>query len=276
MKSVLSKLLFILPIAAMNLNVVAEEAKKSAEEMAKELANPNTAFASLTFKYQIQTHEGDLPNAKDVEKTTLLFQPSLPFPREDGSKIIFRPAIPFIIDNDNFGTTENSGIGDMGFDLVYAEPMGSDGILLAYGVAGSIPTGGEELGMGETTSIGPELFYGKLSKTNILGIFPNHQWDVGGDIDRSLTSVQAFYINLPGRGWNYGTSPTMSYDHESEEWTIPLNFSFGKTVMFGTRPWKLSMDINYYVEKPDEFGPDVMLSFNISPVVENVFANWFK
>jgi len=68
----------------------------------------------------------------------------------------------------------------------------------------------------------------------------------------------------------------MTYDHEINEWTIPLSFSFGKTVILNERPWKLGMEINYYVEQPDAFGPEWMISFSIAPVVENVFAKWFK
>ncbi len=46
----------------------------------QKLANPNTPLASLNFKLQYRTYEGDLPNADDQDSTTLLFQPSLPFP----------------------------------------------------------------------------------------------------------------------------------------------------------------------------------------------------
>ena len=112
----------------------------------------------------------------------------------------------------------------------------------------------------------------------MLGAFPNHQWDVGGsgDKDISLTSMQLFGYYLPGGGWNLGTSPIMSYDHESDEWTVPLNFTFGKTVMIGKTPWKIGGEINYYVEQPDAFGPEWMIGIKFSPVVENVMANWFK
>ncbi|MHC4951740.1 MAG: hypothetical protein ACYTEU_12275 [Planctomycetota bacterium] len=42
-----------------------------------------------------------------------------------------------------------------------------------------------------------------------------------------------FGIFLPGGGWSYGTAPVMTYNHESEEW---------------------------------------MISFNVAPVVKNIFA----
>jgi len=40
------------------------------------------------------------------------------------------------------------------------------------------------------------------------------------------------------------------------------------------RPWKLSLEINHYVEKADAFGAEWMVGLNIGPVVKNVLANW--
>jgi len=36
----------------------------------------------------------------------------------------------------------------------------------------------------------------------------------------------------------------------------PLNLTTGKTVMFGTIPVKLQLEMNYYVQQPDAFGPE--------------------
>lgn len=44
---------------------------KSAEEVAKELANPNNSLASLTFKNQSRGYTGDLPDANDQSNYTL-------------------------------------------------------------------------------------------------------------------------------------------------------------------------------------------------------------
>ena len=55
-------------------------AAKSADEIARELANPNTALASLTFKNTFTRYDGRLPDANSETGFTTLFQPSLPFP----------------------------------------------------------------------------------------------------------------------------------------------------------------------------------------------------
>ncbi len=67
----------------------------------------------------------------------------------------------------------------------------------------------------------------------------------------------------------------MTYDWESEQWTVPLQINTGKTVVWNGRPWKLSVELNYYVEKSDTFGPEWMFSLNIAPVVKNGLASLF-
>ncbi len=264
---------------ALSISMGALAQDKTADEIAKELANPNTPLATLNFKFQFREFEGALPGANDQSGTTILFQPSLPFPLENGDLVLFRPAIPIIADQpvfDGVGFDGESGIGDIAFDLAYA-PKNDSGLLIAYGFIASLPTASNDLGSDRYT-LGPEFLIGKVTAGYVIGAFPNHQWDIGGSGDKSinLTSVQLFGTIIPGGGWSYGSSPTITYDWETEQATIPLNFNFGKTVILGSTPWKLGMELNYYLEQADTFGPEWMIGFNISPVVKNSLVDWFK
>ena len=173
---------------------------------------------------------------------------------------------------------DEAGLGDISFDLAYAfkPPEDNPGELMAVGIFSSLPTGDDDLGLGETTTLGPEFLYGVISKELIWGIFPNHQWDVGGDVDVNLTTIQIFYSLFADGGLVYGTSPILTFDHEEDEWTIPLNFTLSKTVPVGGRPWKIGGEINYYIEQPDAFGPEWMVSFSVAPVVKSGLAKWFE
>ena len=62
----------------------------------------------------------------------------------------------------------------------------------------------------------------------------------------------------------------MNYDWKNEEWTIPLNLAVGRTVMLGKMPVKWQLEVNYYVEQSDPFGPEWMIALNITPVVPNI------
>jgi hypothetical protein len=254
----------------------------SADEIAQSLANPNTPLASQTFKIQYRLFEGDLPKADDQSGTMVLYQPSFPFALENGATVFFRPAFPLIIDQPVYDGGEGdfdsvSGIGDIGFDLAYGRTTQS-GLLWAVGVISTLPTATkDELGP-DRWNLGPEFLIGKLTKKYVLGALTTYQTDIGGsgDADISLTTVNAFATFLPGGGWNVGTAPIMSYDHENSQWTLPINLSFGKTVIWKGRPWKLGAEINYFVDQPDAFGPQWMFGINIAPVVENVFARMFQ
>ncbi len=253
----------------------------SAEEIAQKLANPNTPMASMTFRLQYRTFDGNLPEASSQSGTTLAWQPGFPFSLANGDVVFFRPNVPIQLStpvpDPNGGFKSESGLGDIAFDIAYGRTT-KTGMLYAGGVVVSLPTATEN-GLGtDRYSIGPEFMLGKLTKKYVIGMFPSRLWDVGGsgDADVNVTNLQLFGTYLPGGGWNVGTTPILSYDHNSDQWTIPLNFTFGKTVIWNGRPWKLSAELNYYVEAADSFGPEWFIGFNVAPVVENVFARWFK
>ncbi|MEP4076331.1 hypothetical protein [Haloferula sp.] len=271
------------PLVAQDVPKVIEqqaEPSKSAEQIAKELANPNTPLASLNFKNQFRWFEGSLPGADGQFGYTMLAQPAFPFALENGDQVLFRPALPIIFDQPVFnpltaGFDSESGLGDFAFDLAYA-PKADNGMLYAFGLISSLPIATNGLGNRQWT-LGPEVLVGKITDKYVLGVFPNHQWDVAGWGDNSvnLTTIQLFGTWLPGGGWSVGTAPILSYDWGSNQWNIPLNLNFGKTVILGGKPWKLSAEVNYYVERPDTFGAEWMVGINITPVVENVLAKMF-
>ncbi|MFV8460852.1 hypothetical protein ACNO7T_06855 [Vibrio campbellii] len=257
-----------------------EESNQTAEQAAKELANPNTAYASLNLKLQ---YSGGYDGGGDSFATVL--QPTLPFPMENGDKIIFRPAISYVQNDFNVDTPtssqhmDQSGVSDISFDLAYAPKM-EGGTIAAFGVFASLPTGSSEL-TADQFAVGPEFMYGKVSADRVVGVFPSHLYGVSGNgADKSdtrinKTSTQLFWVELLEGGWTVGSAPTLSYDWNKDQVEIPLNFSVSKTTVFNGRPWKFGIEANYYIEKDEKTRPDFMLSFNISPVVENKLASLF-
>jgi len=249
------------------------------KKVAKELANPNTSLASLVFKNQYKSFTGDLPNADDQSSAVTLFQPILPFGLESGDQIIFRPALPITWDSPsgrNFGSV--SGIGDFSFDLVYA-PKSVDHIVTAIGIASTWSTATNSNLGHDKWAVGPDFLYGKVTDEYVLGIHPAHQWSIAGSDnakDISTSSAQIFAVSLFGKGWLMGTEPILTYDWNEAQWQIPLNVIMSKTMLFDKRPWRIGVEFNYYVEKDDAFGPKWMFAINITPVIENPLAKYFK
>jgi hypothetical protein len=272
----------ILVIGVSQASAQEDEPEMSAEEMAAELANPNTPMATMTLRTQYRAFDGNLPKAGSQSSTTMLFQPSLPFPLANGDSILFRPAIPIQLDFPSFDPTEldfdsESGLGDIVFDVAYARTT-AGGVITAAGVVVSLPTATNDALGTDRLSMGPEFMIGKLTKKYVIGAFPNHQWDVAGSGDAkvNLTTIQLFGTYLPGGGWNFGSSPIITFDHEADQWTIPINLTAGKTVLWNGTAWKISGQLNYYAERADTFGAEWFLGINIGPVVKNGLASWFK
>ena len=164
---------------------------KSADEVARELANPNNSLASLTFKNQFRWYTGDLPDADDQSNYTLLFQPVFPFslePPADGGKanLFVRPAFPLLVEQPVPGLKNGqidfdgvTALGDIGFDIGYGVTE-KNGFLWAFGMVGTLPTATDSDVAGKQVRLGPEMLLAKFEKWGLYGIFPSHQWDVAG------------------------------------------------------------------------------------------------
>lgn len=255
---------------------------KSAEEIAKELANPNTPLTSLKFKLQYTTYEGELPHADAQNLSSISLQPTLPFPLANGNTVWVRPYVPLLLDKPSFNESTQDfdstfGLGDIGFDFQYGAPVKS-GFLWSAGGSITLPTATDNHLGSDKYSAGPGFQIGYIGKHSILGTFINHQWSFAGsgDNDISMSTAQIFAVYLPGGGYSIASAPIIIYDHETDEATVPINVAFGKTIVFDDQPWKLSIEANYYAKKPDKYGPDWMIGINIAPVMKNALATWFK
>jgi len=283
-------------LVGLALPLLAAAQGKSADDVARELTNPNNDLAKLTFKNQYRWYTGDLPNADDQDNYTLLFQPVFPFTlgkTESGDNQVFflRPAIPLVVDQPIPDPTqadfwsEETAIGDTSFDAAYAVTR-KDGWVFAGGMIVTLPWASDTDVSGGQYRVGPEFLVGKLSKWGLLGVFPYHQWDVAGtrgpkekrDADYSLTSTQLFVVHNAGNGWTVGTTPIVTYDWESEDWTVPVQLNITKTVLLGAskRPWKFELEVAYYAEQSDLFGPEWLLGFNVTPIVNNFVEDLFR
>lgn len=255
-------------------------ATASADEIAAELANPNTAMGTLNTNFDFIAFDGDLPDAGDQSAVRMVLQPSLPYPLAGGKNFFVRPAIPIIFDQSvpsPTGGFDSKGVelGDIAFDAAigfsFKKKAGAN--VLIAGLTGTLPTATDEaLGLDQWL-LGPELAVAMVRKWGAIGILVTHQWDVGGDssFNTSLTGGQYFYtFNLTG-GWQISAGPNWSYNHEadsSDAWTLPLGIGVAKTSVLGGRPWKMSLQYWNFIKSPEAFGSEHQIRLVIGPVVK--------
>jgi hypothetical protein len=261
---------------------IAGEPNIDIDNVARELSNPNSSLSTLGLKFQYWDYTGDLPKAGQQSGSTLIIQAGLPYFLDNGDKVILRPSLRIAARQPGYDRTDNEfdsrqGLGDLNFDLSYAPTLGRQQFFAA-GVVGIIPTATHDSLGSNHWALGPTFRFGKMTDNALLGIYASQHWGLGGSgtDDINLSTVQLVSSYLPGGGWSYGSSPQMAYTHEAEQWTIPLNFNFGRTLVRNGKPMKFSIEINYFVEQPDIFGPEWMLSLNITPVVKKNRRKLFK
>ncbi|WP_373031066.1 hypothetical protein [Sulfurovum sp.] len=261
--------------------IAAEETKRSASEIAAELANPNTVLGTMNFNFDYISYGGDLPGAGDQSAFRMTFQPSLPYPLENGLNFFLRPAIPLIFTQDvpTLNGYENHGVdlGDISFDSGVGKTF-SNGFVLVGGIVGTLPTASNDaLGLDQWL-LGPEALVAVVKEWGAIGLLLTHQWDVAGEDDYStnITGGQYFYVFNFDDGWQFRASPTFSYNHEAvsgQRWTFPVGAGVSKTTIIGKTPWKFGIEYWNYVERPDAFGQDWQIRFTIAPVVPLPWGN---
>jgi hypothetical protein len=248
---------------------------RSAEEVAAELANPNTALGVLGFPFDFVRYGGDLNGASDESGYKINFQPSLPVPIGEGVNFFARPLIPFALSQPvptGTGFESKAGLGDISFDAAVGKTFKS-GVIAVGGVVGSLPTATDDaLGTGQFL-LGPEALIGWVQKWGALGALVTQSWRVAGGDDEehaNITGGQYFYTFNLRNAWQISAQPTWSYNHKASEGNrlaLPVGVGVSKTVIAGATPWKFSLQYWYYVASPDLFGPVHQVRLQVAAVV---------
>ena len=270
------------------------EKEATSEEIAKELANPNTVLGTLAFQFDYLNYQGDLNNANSQNGFALNFQPSLPIPLGEGVNLFVRPNIPIYFSQPVFGVNgfEKKGfnLGNISADVAIGKTFPSKTIGLV-GMFGSFRTATDDALKSNYTLLGPEIMVAQLFKWGAIGVMVNHAWSVNsldadadsftilvdkiwietsGGETASITSGQYFYVINLKNAWQITGQPTWSYNHNASKGnklTLPIGTGVNKVKKFGKLPVKISLQYWYYVASPDAFGPQHQIRLQIAPVI---------
>ena len=252
-------------------------------EIDRKLNNPLTDIWSLTLQNNTSFNKGDAVDGHEVSNN-LFFQPFMPFAIGENKEtmLTFRPVFPlvtnpvFTVPDFRNSSDHDTGLGDIQL-LTMVGPNRPDGWVWGVGSTLKFPTATEDTLGSEKYQAGPAGMIFNIGKPWVYGALVQHWWSYAGDDDRddiSQTDIQyTIRYSLPD-AWSIGMGPTVSIDWEEDSdnrFTVPVGLGLTKTTRWGKNPVKLRLETHYSVIRPDDYGNEWVVRFQITPVIANPF-----
>jgi hypothetical protein len=260
---------YILPLAcalaattALAQNETDEQAKAAA--LAKATLNPIASLISLPLQNNFDFGAG--PD-DDGFQYKLTVQPVIPFSLNEDWNVISRTIVPYVYQDNVFGTSSQSGLADTVQSLFFSpvKPTAS-GWIWGAGPVLQIPTATDDLLGEEKWAAGPTAVVLKQEGRVTYGALVNHVWSFAGEDSRddvSRTFLQPFVSYTTKTFTTLGLNAESTYDWEHEQWTVPVNAFVQQLLKVGNQPITVQLGGRYYADGPSG-GPEWGLRFQVS------------
>ncbi|MFA3918790.1 transporter [Ruegeria hyattellae] len=234
-----------------------------AADLAQELANPLAAIISVPFQLN---YDDNLGVADQGSRTTLNFQPVVPFQLNDNVNLITRTIIPYIWQEDVVPGTRQEGFGDILFSAWFS-PTGTGDVTWGVGPVVRIPTFSDV--SSDTWAAGITGIALRQTGPWTYGALANHLWDLESNPDTptNVSFLQPFVAYSTEGAWTYSLQSESTYDWEAEAWSVPVNASVSKLVQWGGVPVNLQGGLGYWLEAPEVGAEGVRLRLQAQVVL---------
>lgn len=230
---------------------------QDAAEIAKQLANPISALISVPMQANYDENYGSNDQGSILR---INVQPVIPFSLSDDWNLISRTILPIVDQEDvpSPGVSE-FGLGDTVQSLFFSPKAPTPGgWIWGVGPVFLLPTATEDVLGSEKWGIGPTGVVLKQSGPWTIGALANHIESFAGDsarADISATFLQPFVSYVTPSQTTYLISTESTYDWETEEWSVPINFVVSQLLRVGKQMIQVGGGIRYWADSPDN-GPE--------------------
>jgi hypothetical protein len=254
-------------VAALLWSANAALAQDDSEALAEELANPLGAVISVPF---LGNYNGDVGPEEDGSQWFVNIQPVVPITLNEDWYVISRTILPVMLQQDELfpGAGSQSGLRDTTEGLYLSPSRTFNGFTLGMGPILLLPTGTDELLGAGKWGAGPTGVVVWQGGGWSIGILGNHIWSFAGDADRAdfdQTYLQPFISYTTPQAWTFTLQSESTYDWETGNWLVPINFMVAKLVKIGQQPVSIVGGVRYWADSPDtgphDFGARLGVTF---------------
>jgi len=231
-------------------------ANRSAQEVAKEIANPLTDMTYIPIQVNFDRDIGPF----DGDRYTINIQPLTSFELNDDWNVISRTIVPIISQDDvsEKGSSE-SGLGDITQSFFLSPKLEAEGQWSwGLGPIVSLPTASrDELGVDHLTA-GITAVAVQVKGPWTYGLLTSYSHSVNkGSNDPRVKSAyfQPFLDYTTETAITYELSSESTYDQDASEWSIPIIFTANKIFPVSNFMMAVGGGPRYWVTSPDS-GPE--------------------